>query len=110
MVMKQKVLAIAHPQFKAGFLLAGVDFWEVDDPEKVRKMIRKALESGEYGVILVEDDFEPYLDYRTKNLVYQSVNPIFFFVNLNPEHKVSVEEQIREIVRRAIGFELNVKT
>ncbi len=108
--MKQKVLVIAQPQFKPGFLLAGVEFWEVEKPESVKKMVRKAFESGEYGVILVEDDFEPYLDYRTKNLIYQSVNPIFFFINLNPEHKVPVEEQIREIVKRAIGFELNVKT
>lgn len=108
--MKQKVLVIAQPQFKPGFLLAGVDFWEVEKPESVKKLIKRALESGEYGVILVEDDFEAYLDHRTKNIIYQSVSPIFFFINLSPERKIPVEEQIREIVRRAIGFELNVKT
>ena len=107
--MRQKILVIGPYEFRSGFMLAGVDYMDVDDPTKLKKLIRQIYESKEYGLVIIEDSYEKHLDNRTRSIIYESVNPLFFLMDFDRRKGKSVEEQLKEIVRRAIGVEMNIK-
>ncbi len=107
--MKQKILVIGPYEFKTGFMLAGAEYITPDESTDLRKLIREIYESKEYGLVIIEDSYGEKLDTRTKNIIYDSTNPLFFLMDFDKRKGISVEQQLREIVRRAIGVEMNIK-
>ncbi len=107
--MKQKVLVIGPAEYKSGFSLVGVDYLTPSEPSEIRKIIRKLYEDKKYGLIIIEDDYEKFFDHRTKSIIYESTNPLFFLLSFDPKHKVSVEEQISEVIRMSLGIQIKVK-
>ncbi|MCS7244841.1 MAG: hypothetical protein N2504_01715 [candidate division WOR-3 bacterium] len=108
--MKQKVLVIGQSDYKPGFSLVGVDYITLSEPSEVRKLLRKIYEEKNYGLVIIEDDYEKYFDHRTKLIVYESTNPLFFLLSFDTKHKVSVEEQISEVIRMSLGVQLKIKS
>mgnify|MGYP005836335715 CR=1 FL=1 len=107
--MKQKVLVIGPSEYKSGFSLVGVDYITPQEPAEIRKIIKKLYEEKTYGLVIIEDDYEKLFDHRTKLIVYESTNPLFFLLSFDPKHKVSVEEQVSEIIRMSLGVQIKIK-
>ncbi len=107
--MKQKVLVIGPAEYKSGFSLVGVDYLTPSQPSEIRRIVRKLYEDKRYGLVIIEDDYERFFDHRTKAIIYESTNPLFFLLSFDPKHKVSVEEQISEVVRMSLGVQIKVK-
>jgi vacuolar-type H+-ATPase subunit F/Vma7 len=108
--LKQKVLVIGPAEFKSGFSLVGVDYITPSEPNEIKKIIKKLYEEKNYGLVIIEDDYEKFFDHRTKLIIYESTNPLFFLLSFDPKHKVPVEEQISEIIRMSLGVQMKIKS
>ncbi len=104
-----KVVVLAEPETADGFRLAGVDVIEVKEGEQARKKLAELLDDDTVGIIALSEDFEPYIDERTKMKIEKIYRPIV--VNIPSKKKLEIRERgeyLRSLIRRAIGFEIKL--
>lgn len=104
-----KVVVLAEPETADGFRLAGVDVIEAKEGEEARKKLGELLDDDTVGIIALSEEFEPYIDERTKNKIQRIYRPIV--VNVPSKKKLEIRERaeyLRSLIRRAIGFEIKL--
>lgn len=104
-----RVLAIVDRSLKGGFLLAGAEVVVVDTPEAAQQALQKAMENGQYGIIIVEDEFLSAMDEKFRARIMESTIPLIIPVSLRKKAKESAEAYLSEMIRRAIGFQIRVR-
>ena len=103
-----RLLIVTHPSLVAGFQLAGVEAFGVEDVESAQELIEMWLRNGETGLLAIDDgllaNMEPGLLRRLgacEKLPYLGIpggQP------LGPES--SRRFRIAQMIRRAIGFHI----
>lgn len=106
---EMKVLALIGEGYDAGFKLAGCLTKKVRDLRELTKYLDQAIEGGEFGVILVEEDLYHKIDERKRRRYEDLPFPLIIGLNLKPEGRVDPEEHIRNLTKRAIGYSLKIK-
>jgi len=105
----KQVLIIAEQELAPGFQMAGAEVvWPTQeaDPEQ---LLKQALESDQWGLVLVDEEFYASLGQKIREMAFESVSPVVMFVNLSLSSSQSPEQQIAEIVRQAIGYSLKIR-
>ncbi len=104
-----KLIVLAEPETSDGFRLAGVDVVEVREGEEARKRLRELLDDDTVGIIALSEEFEPYIDERTRSKIQKIYRPIV--VNVPSKKKLEIRERaeyLRSLIKRAIGFEIKL--
>ncbi len=108
-----KVLAVAGDDLSSGFALSGIEAVKAHDAFHAEEVLLQAVESDEYGIIIMEESFVDDFDIKTKELVLESTTPLI--MPISGEMKWQDVEEVKEddylaaLIRRAVGYQLNVK-
>lgn len=106
-----RLLVVTRPFLVTGFQLAGVEAYAAEDVETAQELIGKWLDSGETGLIAIDDGllsrmqpaFIKRLD-ASERLLYVAIPG---GQALGPE--ASRQHRIAEMIRRAVGFHITFK-
>jgi len=101
-------LVICASLFALG-VLTGVEVIEAKDAKEAEDKVLEAMESGKYGIIILEEEFLEKFDPRNKTKILESVVPLVVPISVTLSSKMSVEEYLEMVVRRAIGYQIKVR-
>jgi vacuolar-type H+-ATPase subunit F/Vma7 len=106
-----RLLIVTRPELAAGFHLAGVDAYAVEDVESAQTLISAWLEGGETGLLAIDDSLlagmEPAFVNRLNTARQLPHIAIPGGESLGSE--ASWQHQISEMIRYAIGFHITFK-
>jgi len=106
--MKSKIIVIGDAPLVMGFRLAGIDSTVQADDNGVQGEIEKALADKEIGIIVTNEKMLSKIDWRLKkkldSIAYPVVIPMPDFSGKSAEG-----DEIRNLIKRALGFDLGAK-
>jgi len=116
-----RILALVRPDLGSGFALTGIDVQSVADPSELRRSLSAAImppavETGEgprYGMVVVEEELMAGLEEEERARFADVVVPLLFEVPGELAWKEVVEgpteDYVARLIRRAVGYQLNIK-
>ncbi len=105
-----RLLIVTRPALAAGFQLAGVDAYGVEDAESAQELIGGWLDAGEAGLLALDDGYLSRLDtafierLNSSNLAYLAIPG-----GETLGSAASRQHRIAEMIRYAIGFRITFK-
>ncbi len=108
-----KILAIAEREISRGFRFSGVDIQIAETVEVAKKLLLEAMHKKNYGIVIIDEGHLNGFDEPTKKLVEDSSSPLIVPVPLEMKwHKNNRKKEdtyVREMIRRAIGYQIKIK-
>jgi vacuolar-type H+-ATPase subunit F/Vma7 len=106
-----RLLVVTRPSLVTGFQLAGVDAFGVEDVESAQELITSWLDSGEVGLLAIDDGLLDRMDANfIKRLKSSEQIPYLAIPGGQPLGKeVSRRYRIAQTIRQAIGFHITFK-
>ncbi len=108
-----RVLALLHRDLGAGFALAGVEVAVAADPAAARAALDAAMSSGSYGIVIVEQELLRGVDNAARRAYEASTVPLVIEVPgemaWREEEEAPTDDYIARLIRRAVGYQLNIK-
>lgn len=106
-----RLLVVTRPSLALGFHLAGVDAYGVEDIESAEELIGGWLDSGETGLLALDDGLLAGMDadfIERLNAAHQL--PYLAIPGGDPsELAVSRQQRIADMIRRAVGVHVTFK-
>jgi vacuolar-type H+-ATPase subunit F/Vma7 len=106
-----QLYVITRPSLVPGFQLAGVDAHGAEDAETAQELISGWLDSGEAGLIAIDDGLLALMDARFLKQLASSEHLLYLPIPggkpLEPE--ASQRSRITALIRKAIGFHITFK-
>jgi vacuolar-type H+-ATPase subunit F/Vma7 len=108
-----RILAVVREDLAAGFALAGVEVAPAADGQAARAALSAALSGGQYGVVIVEQELLSAMDEGTRAEAAASVVPLVIAVpgemRWREAEEAPADDYVARLVRRAVGYQLNIK-
>ncbi len=106
-----QLFVVTRPSLVPGFQLAGVDAHGVEDVETAQGLIEKWMESGEVGLLAIDDGLLALMDAPFLKRLGSAEHLPYLAIPggqpLGPE--ASQRHRIAALIRRAIGFHIAFK-
>lgn len=106
-----RLYVVTRPELVLGFQLAGVDAYAAEDVETAQEMIESWLETGEAGLLAIDDGLLEHMEASFLKRLDASEKMPYLDIpggrQLGPE--ASRQYRIAEMIRRAIGFHITFK-
>ncbi len=107
------VVAILPSALADGLALSGVAVVHADTPTDTEDAIQDAIDSGEYGIVIVAEEMMASIDERTAERFHDQRVPLLVSIPAELKWK-DVEEKPTDsyaanLIRRAIGYQLNIR-
>ena len=108
-----RILALVHPDLGAGFSLTGVDVGRVADTWQLRAALLAAVQGNRYGMVVVEEELMAGLD-QDEHAAFEGVTlPLIIEVPgglvWKEAAEAPAEDYVARLIRRAVGYQLNIK-
>jgi vacuolar-type H+-ATPase subunit F/Vma7 len=108
-----RILALVRPDFGAGFSLTGIDVGRVADARELREALSAAVDGTRYGMVIVEEELMAGLD-EAERAAFGAVSvPLVIEVPgalVGKEAaEAPAEDYVARLIRRAVGYQLNIK-
>ncbi len=111
--MYRKVLAVGSEDLSLGFALAGIESRPAANAAAAAEVLRSAVESGDYGIIIVDSFLMEQLDARMQTLLSKSTLPLVVTVpgemRWRDTESVPKDDYVARLIRRAVGYRLAIK-
>lgn len=108
--MTQGIRVLCQSATAPGFALAGLVPESAGDPGTVDAALRSMLQRPEIGVILLEDALHAVLASDLRTVVDRMAQPVVVpFPGPAWRAAPSAEEQVVELLRRAIGYRVRLR-
>jgi vacuolar-type H+-ATPase subunit F/Vma7 len=108
-----RVLALLRRDLGSGFALAGVEVAAAADAGAARAALVSAMTSGVYGMVIVEEEFLNGMDETARRELEASTMPLVIAVPgamaWREEEEAPSDDYIARLIRRAVGYQLNIK-
>jgi vacuolar-type H+-ATPase subunit F/Vma7 len=106
--MKSKIIVIGDAPLVMGFQLAGLEDTVTASEETIQAELEKALGDKEYGIIITNESLLAKIDWRLKKKLDSIAYPVVIPM---PDYSGQSEEgdEIRNLIKRALGFDLGAK-
>ena len=108
-----RVLALLRQDLGAGFALAGVDVSLVTDSAGVRTALDAAVAAGVYGIVIVEEELMSGMEEETRKGFAASTVPLIIEVPgalaWREAEEAPSDDYVARLIRRAVGYKLNIK-
>lgn len=107
--MKAKIVVIGDMILVSGMRLAGIEnCWLASDGNNAQQLIENALANEEFGIVIVNEYLLNQIDWRLRKKLDKIAYPVI--VPIPAYSGVSTEgEEIRQMIKRALGFDLEKK-
>ncbi len=106
--MKSKIIVIGDAPLVMGFRLAGIDDAVQASDSTIQAELEKVLANKEYGIIVTNEKMLGKIDWRLKkkldSIAYPVVIPMPDYTGKSTEG-----DEIRNLIKRALGFDLGAK-
>ena len=106
-----QLFIVTRPTLVTGFHLAGIDAYGAEDVETAQELIDKWLNTGEVGLLAIDDGLLAHMDAAFLKRLDASENLPYLAIPggqpLGPE--ASQRHRIAAMIRRAIGFHITFK-
>ena len=107
------ILALVHADLGCGFSLAGVEVGAVADARQLRSALQAAVSGTRYGMVIVEEELMAGLEESDRAAFASVTVPLVIEVPGALEWKeaaqVPQEDYVAQLIRRAVGYQLNIK-
>ncbi|MFA5412564.1 MAG: V-type ATP synthase subunit F [Candidatus Micrarchaeia archaeon] len=107
--MAERIAVIGDSPLATGFRMAGVpDVFVVDRGQAFEDLLKKTMDSTEYGIVIVNEAYMKGIDWRLKKRISNIAHPVVIAV---PAFSGEVEEgeSINALIKRALGFDVSKK-
>lgn len=108
-LVEKKILAILYPDVAMGFKMAGVDIWRAEDVKSAENLVLKALNEDSYGIVILEEELYEGFNQKLKDMVMDSVIPLIVPIPIKRLSGERVEDYLRNLIRRSIGFYIRIR-
>lgn len=113
MANRYRIAALVGEDLGRGFSLAGVDVISTHDSAQVVELLRDATKSRSWGIIIVDETLLEGVDEREKNALFERTIPLVITIP-GTMHWVDVEKSssddfVARLIRRAVGYQLNIQ-
>ena len=103
--MKAKILVIGDAPLVTGMRLAGLEHCRSADESDFQKKLEQALADEEFGIIVVNEYLLNKIDWRLRkkldSIAYPVIIPMPAYTGVSEEG-----DEIRQMIKRALGFDL----
>lgn len=103
-----QLFVLTRPGLVPGFQLAGVDAHAVEDVETAQELIANWLDTGEDGLLAIDDGLLDHMDANFLKRLSSSEHLLYLAIPggkpLGPE--ASQRHRITALIRKAIGFHI----
>ena len=107
-MVKAKMMVIGDSSLVTGFRLAGLEDCVQTTKENFQKDLEAALAKPEYGILVVNELMLNTIDWRLRKRLESQAYPVV--IPMPDVSGASTEgEEIRALIRRALGFDLGAK-
>jgi vacuolar-type H+-ATPase subunit F/Vma7 len=108
-----RVVALLREDLRRGFALAGVEARRVDDAPGLRAALEEALHDASCGMVIVDEELMGALEPETRARYAAVVSPLIIEVpgalQWREEEALPFDDYVAALVRRAVGYQLNLK-
>ncbi len=106
--MKAKLVVIGDAPLTMGFTLSGIEDTITASKETFQEELEKALANPDYGIIVANEYLLNCVDWKMRKKLDSIAYPVIVPI---PDYsgKSSEGEEIRNIIKRALGFDLGAK-
>jgi vacuolar-type H+-ATPase subunit F/Vma7 len=106
--MKAQIVIIGDTPLVMGFRLAGLERSVTASRENYQAELEKALATPEYGIIITNEYLLNTIDWRLKKKLDSIAYPVIVPM---PDYsgKSTEGDEIRGLIKRALGFDLGAK-
>ena len=108
-----KVLAVLSQDLGAGFALAGAEVSVAADPAAARTALDAAVAGRAYGIIIVQEELLQGMGEQTRKAFAESTVPLIIEVSGEMVWRMAEgappDDYVAQLIRRAVGYQLNIK-
>ena len=108
-----KVLAISEKELARGFALAGIETWIVSDARQASEAVAETISSGEYGIVIMDEKLSSGLDKQVRAALSRGNGPMLVSIPAElrwcDTEKLPHDDYVARLIRRAVGYQLNIK-
>jgi vacuolar-type H+-ATPase subunit F/Vma7 len=106
--MKAKIIVLGDAPLVMGFRLAGLENHEMVTQEDYQQKLEEYLKREEFGIIITNERMLNSIDWRLKKKLDSIAYPVI--IPLPDQEGGSKEgDEIRNLIKRALGFDLGAK-
>lgn len=105
---KAKIMVLGDAALVQGFQLTGLEDCIMTTPEKFQADLESSLAKPEFGVIVVNEVMLSNIDWRLKKKLDSLAYPVIVPMP-DISGKSSEGDEIRGLIKRALGFDLGAK-
>lgn len=102
-----KMIVIGNTTLVTGLTLSGLENSIIATKENFQENLEKILKQEEYGVVIVQEDLFSEIDWRLKRKLDGIAYPVIVPVP-GLGGKVEKEDDLRNLIKRALGFDIMV--
>ncbi|MBI2079420.1 V-type ATP synthase subunit F [Candidatus Micrarchaeota archaeon] len=106
--MKTGIMVLGDAPLVTGFQLAGLENSLVVTHNTFQKELESILEKKEFGVIVVNENMLSTIDWRLKKKLDSIAFPVIVPIP-DIREKSSEGDEIKNLIKRALGFDLSSK-
>jgi vacuolar-type H+-ATPase subunit F/Vma7 len=96
-----------------GFSLAGITVFPCREGKDFRETLRAAVDSGEFAIIVVEEEYMDGLDAEARKAFLRRARPLLLPIRgslvWRDTEEISEDELIRRLIKQAVGYQLNIR-
>ena len=108
-----RVIAVVRPDLGSGFALAGVEVAAAADPAAARSALEGVMAGGAYAMVIVEEELLRGMDEAERRALEASTLPLIIEVPgamaWREREEAPSDDYIARLIRRAVGYQLNIK-
>ncbi len=109
----RRVLGIFRDELAAGFTLAGVEVSRVRDSAGAREVLQGVTDGTEYGLVIIEESLLEGLEERERErldaLNIPLVVPVPGELRWRTEAEPPADDAVARLIRRAVGYQLDIR-
>lgn len=107
-MVKAKILVVGDAPLVTGMRLAGLEHCRAAEESDFQQKLEQALTEEEFGIIVVNEYLLNKIDWRLRkkldSIAYPVIIPMPAYTGVSEEG-----DEIRQMIKRALGFDLAAK-
>jgi vacuolar-type H+-ATPase subunit F/Vma7 len=108
-----RIIALLREDLGSGFALAGIDVIAVEDAAGLRAALDEAVAGGSCGMVILEEELMRELPAEVRAGYAAVTVPLIIEVpgtiQWREEQALPFDDYVARLVRRAVGYQLNIK-
>ncbi len=102
---KVKMIVVGGSTLVTGLTLAGLQNSIISTKENFQENLETVIKNKEYGIVIIQEDLLSSIDWRMKKKLDSLPYPVFVTVP-GLSGKSNKDDDLRKLIKRALGFDM----